>query len=448
MAEPLQHPRGTADVLPDEAELRDRLIDHAAEMFEEAGYRRIETPIFESTELFRRGVGGSTDIVRKEMYTFEDAGNRSMTLRPEGTAGVARAYVQHGMHKLPQPVKLWYHGPFFRYERAQAGRQRQFAQLGAEVLGSDDPLVDAELITLLHRLITLIGGRQIVLKLGSLGSLEARAEYRQLLVDYLRSRESELSDEVRSRIDENPLRAFDAKDPGTQAVMRDAPLLMDHLAGDDAEHFAQVTALLEAAGVPYQLDKTLVRGLDYYTRTVFEFSSAALGAQSGVGGGGRYDGLVQQIGGPPTSGCGWAAGVERLLLARDPAHLQRSRPEPPLHVVVAPGARVLAFELANAFERLGTIDLSGRSVKGQLKAAAKLGREIVAVVEPEQVTFRRRGAGETTVPAGQWRGELARQLEATGRVQFYGGDASGASGGESRNPRAANRSVDPYHPDA
>ncbi len=290
MAEKLQHPRGTADVLPEEAARREALVQLAGSLLERAGYERIETPIFEATELFKRGVGGSTDIVRKEMYTFTDAGDRSITLRPEGTASVARSYVQHGMHKLPQPVKLWYYGPFFRYERAQAGRQRQFAQIGAEVLGSDSPLVDAELITILHTLLTQVGAKQVVLKLGSLGSLEARAEYRQMLVDFLRSRQSELSEDVVSRIDENPLRAFDAKDPGTQAVMTDAPLLMDHLSADDAEHFAEVRALLDAAGVPYELDKTLVRGLDYYTRTVFEFSSAALGAQSGVGGGGRYDG--------------------------------------------------------------------------------------------------------------------------------------------------------------
>jgi len=425
VADTLQHPRGTADVLFEEAELRDTLISMAAELLGSAGYQRIETPMFETTELFTRGVGGSTDIVRKEMYTFEDAGSRSLTLRPEGTAGVARAYVQHGMHKLPQPVKLWYHGPFFRYERAQAGRQRQFAQIGAEVLGSDDPLVDAELITLLHHLISAVGGQQIVLKLGSLGSLEARAGYRERLVRFLRERESELSDDVRSRIDDNPLRAFDAKDPSTQAVMRDAPLLMDHLSSDDAEHFAEVTAMLDAAGVPYDLDKTLVRGLDYYTRTVFEFSSAALGAQSGVGGGGRYDGLVQQIGGPATPGAGWGAGIERLLLARDPQQLQPIRRTAPLHIVVAPGARTAAFRLAHTARGLATIDSSGRSVKGQLKAASKQDARVIAIVEPDQVTFRQHGHDAVVVPLDAASAELQRQLEATGGGIFYGGDASG-----------------------
>lgn len=437
MAKGLSTPRGTADVLPDEAALRDQLIQVASNLLGEAGYQHIETPIFESTDLFKRGVGGSTDIVRKEMYTFEDGGGRSLTLRPEGTASVARSYVEHGMHKLPQPVKLWYHGPFFRYERAQAGRQRQFAQIGAEVLGSDDPLVDAELITLLHELIKTVGARQVVLKLGSLGSLEARADYRERLVGYLRTRESELSDDVRSRLDENPLRAFDAKDEGTQAVMRDAPLLLDHLAGDDADHFAEVRAMLDIAGVPYEIDKTLVRGLDYYTRTVFEFSSAALGAQSGVGGGGRYDGLVEQIGGPSTPGAGWAAGIERLLLARDPEHLLAHRPNQLLHVVVAPGARVEAFALARRHGLLGTqIDLSGRSVKGQLKAASRTGADVIAIVEPGAVTFRRRGEDEVTVPATESEAELRRQLEATGRVSFYGGDTDSRSQPSDPSPNA------------
>lgn len=403
MAKGLSTPRGTADVLPHEAGLRDWLVLEAAQLFDDAGYERIETPIFESTELFKRGVGGSTDIVRKEMYTFEDAGDRSLTLRPEGTAPVARSYIEHGMHKLPGPVKLWYHGPFFRYERAQAGRQRQFAQIGAEVLGSDDPAVDAELIVLLHRLIQVTEGQEIVLKLGSLGSLEARAEYRQLLVDFLRSRESELSDDVKSRIDENPLRAFDAKDPGTQAVMQDAPLLLDSLAGDDADHFAQVRAMLDATGVPYEIDKTLVRGLDYYTRTVFEFSSNALGAQSGVGGGGRYDGLVEQIGGPATPGCGWAAGMERLLLAS--RITARTTFGLDVFVAAEPAQRVAAFALARALgdplrpnRRSVQTDLAGRSLNGQLKAAARLHTNLTVIVRDDEVVLRRRGEAEVSIP--------------------------------------------------
>ncbi len=400
MAKGLSTPRGTADVLPDEAERRDRLIAFASSLLSNAGYQHIETPIFESTELFKRGVGGSTDVVRKEMYTFEDAGERSLTLRPEGTASVARSYIQHGMHKLPQPVKLWYHGPFFRYERAQAGRQRQFAQIGAEVLGSDDPAVDAELIALLQRIIEMAGGQDIVLKLGTLGSLDARADYRERLVDFLRSRADEVSDDVKSRIDENPLRAFDAKDLGTQAVMKDAPLLLDHLSGDDADHFAQVRAMLDAVGVAYEIDKTLVRGLDYYTRTVFEFSSGALGAQSGVGGGGRYDGLVEQIGGPPTPGAGWAAGIERLLLSGDNRLPDFRRPVK-IFIASAPEQRVAAFALAQSLNEGPRVelDLSGRSIKGQLKAAARLEPTVTVVLEGDEVRVRRRGHDDVLVEA-------------------------------------------------
>ena len=315
MPEKLQAPRGTFDVLPEDGRARLDLHASSRSLLERAGYGHFESPVFEDTEVFARGVGESTDIVQKEMFTFEDKGGRSLTLRPEGTAGVCRAYAEHGMHKLPQPVKLWYWGPFFRHEAPQAGRFRQFTQIGAEALGSDDPSLDAELILLLGE---ILEGAEVKcrLRLSSLGNADTRAAYNEELREFLRSRESELSDEVRGRIDSNPLRAFDADHPGTRAVMQDAPLLTDRLAADDAEHFAEVRALLDQAGCEYDLDPTLVRGLDYYTRTVFEFESPDLGAQSGVGGGGRYDGLVEQLGGPATPGVGWAAGIERILLAR------------------------------------------------------------------------------------------------------------------------------------
>ena len=238
-----------------------------------------------------------------------------MTLRPEGTAPVCRAYVEHGMHKLRRPVRLWYLSSFFRHERAQAGRYRQFWQVGAEALGSEDPAVDAESICLLAALLDELGVASVRLRLSSLGSLAARQEYREQLQAYLREHADTLSEDVRARIELNPLRAFDSEHPGTRGVMQAAPLLGDFLSAEDAEHFAEVRARLDAAGVAYELDHTLVRGLDYYTRTVFEFTSDALGAQSGVGGGGRYDGFVEQLGGPPTPGIGWAAGIERILLA-------------------------------------------------------------------------------------------------------------------------------------
>src|SRR5215218_8493295 len=293
MSSRFQAPRGTFDVLPADAAGRDRIERTSRELFERAGYARIETPAFEDTELFARGVGASTDIVRKEMFTFEDQGGRSVTLRPEATAAIARAYLEHGMHRLPQPVKLWWYGPLFRHERPQAGRFRQFHQLGAEAIGSDSPLVDAELIVLLNDLLHSMGVNSLTLRIGSLGSLESRADYRMELQAYLREHEGDLAKDVRERIDENPLRAFDAKDEGTRGVMADAPTTLDRLDGDDADHFAEVRALLDRAGVHHELDGTLVRGLDYYTRTVFSFESDRLGAQSELAGGGRYDGLVE-----------------------------------------------------------------------------------------------------------------------------------------------------------
>ena len=313
---PLKAPRGTFDVLPEDGRRRFQLGEVAASVLGRAGYEPFDTPAFEDTELFARGVGESTDIVQKEMFTFEDKAGRSLTLRPEGTAGVCRAYVEHGMHKWPQPVKLWYQGPFFRHEAPQAGRFRQFSQIGAEALGSDDPSLDAELILLLAQLLAEARVEKLRLRLSSLGSPNTRAAYLDELRAHLHARESELSEDVRARIDSNPLRAFDSDHAGTRAVMGDAPRLLDRLEPEDAEHFGEVRALLDAAGLEYEVDPTLVRGLDYYTRTVFEFESDELGAQRGVGGGGRYDLLVEQLGGPPTPGVGWAAGVERILLAQ------------------------------------------------------------------------------------------------------------------------------------
>src|SRR3954454_25377000 len=311
MAERFKVPRGTFDVLPEQEPVRRRIASVAQRLLEAAGYGQIETPVFEDTDLFARGGGESTDIVQKQMFTFEDQGGRSLTLRPEATASICRAYLEHGMQKLAQPVKLWTDGPFFRHERPQAGRYRQFTQVDAEAIGSDSPLVDAELILLLHDLIAELGVEGVRLKLGSLGTPATRAAYLDELREYLRSHESELSEEVRNRIDANPLRAFDADHEGTRKVMADAPRLLDRLDPEDAEHLAAVREQLDRNGVAYDIDPTLVRGLDYYTRTVFEFDCERLGAQSGIGGGGRYDGLIEQLGGPPTPGCGWALGVDR-----------------------------------------------------------------------------------------------------------------------------------------
>lgn len=392
----LQAPRGTYDVLPDDATRRELVEELARTILGRAGYRRIETPAFEATELFARGVGASTDIVQKEMYTFDDGGGRSITLRPEGTAPVARAYLEHGMQKLPQPVKLWYLSSFFRYERAQRGRYRQFWQVGTEAIGSADPAVDAESILLLAELLGGLGVRDVRLRLASLGTPETRAAYREELQAYLRAHEERLSDEVRSRIDVNPLRAFDADHPGTREVMAGAPLLLDRLDGDDAEHFAEVRALLDGADLAYEVDPTLVRGLDYYTRTVFEFTSDALGAQSGVGGGGRYDGLMEQLGGPATPGVGWAAGIERMLLAHDEQVV--APPVVDLFVAIAdPAGRAAGFQIAQEARRAGLgaqMELAGRSLKGQLKQADRLGARFVAILGEEGATVKDMESGE------------------------------------------------------
>jgi histidyl-tRNA synthetase len=393
----LKAPRGTFDVLGEPASVRASLEARARALLEAAGYERIETPAFEATELFSRGVGASTDIVRKEMFTFEDAGGRSLTLRPEGTAPVCRAYVEHGMHKRRQPVKLWYLSSFFRHERAQAGRYRQFWQVGAEALGSEDPAVDAESIVLLARLLDEMRVGDVRLRLSSLGSPAGREEYRERLKQHLRANDARLSDDVRARIELNPLRAFDSDHPGTREVMTDAPRLLDHLAAEDLEHFAEVRALLDAASVPYEIDATLVRGLDYYTRTVFEFTSHALGAQSGVGGGGRYDGLVEQLGGPPTPGIGWAAGVERILLAGESV---ATAPAPvelfvALEEVTAERRRA-AFALLHEARSAGLtaqMDLGGRSLKGQLGHAAALDTRFLVVVGGHTSTLRDLQAG-------------------------------------------------------
>jgi histidyl-tRNA synthetase len=392
----LQAPRGTYDVLPEDADARVALEATARRILEGAGYRRIETPTFEQTEVFARGVGASTDIVQKEMYTFDDGGGRSVTLRPEGTAPICRAYVEHGMHKLPQPVKLWYLSSFFRSEKPQQGRFRQFWQVGVEVIGSDDPAVDAEVIVLLATLLDELDVTGTRLRLASLGTLAARQAYRERLQAHLRANAGRLAEDVRSRIELNPLRAFDSDDPGTRAVMADAPLLLDHLDADDAEHFAAVRALLDGAGIAYEIDPTLVRGLDYYTRTVFEFTSDALGAQSGVGGGGRYDGLVEMLGGPPTPGCGWAAGIERILLASD--GLPVAPPPVDLYVAFdAPEQRAAAFAVADEARRArmnAQVELAGRSRKGQLKHADRLGARYVALVGDETTVLKDMQAGE------------------------------------------------------
>jgi histidyl-tRNA synthetase len=411
VSEKIQAPRGTFDVLPLEAAARARVSATAAALFARAGYGRISTPIFESTELFARGVGEGTDIVRKEMFTFTDQGGRELTLRPEATAPIVRAYIEHGMHREPQPVRLWCQGPFFRHERPQAGRFRQFEQIDAEAIGSDSPLVDAELIILLDELFRELGVPGVVLRLSSLGTADSRAAYRDELRAYLRGRESELAADVRDRIDENPLRAFDSKDEGTREVMASAPTMLERLDDADAAHLEEVRRLLDHAGVSYELDGTLVRGLDYYTRTVFEFESDVLDAQARtIGAGGRYDGLSAQLGGPEAPACGWAAGVERILLA------QGEQPgEPGADVFVAAEAeqRQRAFALVRELRSAGLraeMDLAERSMKGQMKQADRVGaRRTVILDAGGAAVLRDMSSGEQTEL------DLARAAEVLGQ---------------------------------
>ena len=409
MSPRFQAPRGTFDILSQEWGQRARVYAVAAEIFDRAGYGRIETPAFEDTDLFARGVGQSTDIVQKEMFSFEDQGGRNLTLRPEGTAPIVRAYLEHGMQKLAQPVKLWHWGPYFRHERPQSGRFREFNQIGAEAIGSDSPLVDAELIILLDELFRGLALPGIRLRLGSLGSADSRVAYREELKAYLRGRQKELAPNVRERIDLNPMRAFDSDDPGTRQVMEEAPTMLERLGEDDAGHFNAVRAVLDRAGIAYQLDPTLVRGLDYYTRTVFEFESDRLGAQAALGGGGRYDGLVERLGGRATPACGWAAGIERIVLALDE---EEGGNAIDVFVAASPDRRERAFALVRELRRAGLraeLDLADRSLKGQMKQADRLGARAAIVLEEERpAQLRDMASGE------QRELDLARAVEELG----------------------------------
>jgi histidyl-tRNA synthetase len=412
-------PKGTYDLLPDEAAERDALVAAAGRVFAAYGYRRVVTPEFEETGLFERGVGEATDIVRKEMYTFTDKGDRSLTLRPEGTAPICRLYVEHGMHKLPQPAKLWYYCPMFRYEKPQAGRYREHYQFGAEAIGSADPAVDAEVILLLKAIFDEVGVEGVTLNMNSMGDPACRPAYVQKLREYLRGHEGELCGDCLERIDLNPLRTFDCKVETCRAVLDDAPRISDHLCQDCRGHFDQVLALVRAAGLEPTLDFRLVRGLDYYTRTTFEFNSDRLGAQSGVGGGGRYDGLVEQIGGAPTPGVGWGSGLERITLAmREP--LAAPAVTGVFVVSFKDEARPAAFACAQELRRAGVpadLDLAGRSPKGQLKQAGRSGARFAALLGLDELAdglVRLRdlsGGGEEDVAVADLTALVAGRLE-------------------------------------
>ncbi|MCX8032847.1 MAG: histidine--tRNA ligase [Thermoleophilia bacterium] len=393
MTERITAPKGTYDILPDDQPLRRWVVTTAQAVFERYGYRRIDTPMFEETRLFLRGVGESTDIVRKEMYTFTDLGGRSMTLRPEGTAPVARAYVEHGMHTWPQPVKLYYHSPMFRYESPQSGRYRQHYQLGVEAFGSTSPELDAEVIGLLAAVYRELGLRDVELRLNSMGCRECRPSYGAVLRDFLQRNEAGLCEECRVRAKLNPMRVFDCKVESCRAFLDTAPRISDHLCVECKEHHRRVQEGLEVQGIEFVEDHSLVRGMDYYTRTTFEFQSRNLGAQSGVGGGGRYDHLVESIGGPPVPGVGFGTGVERLILA-----LTRSGvPAPPgpaldvYLVAMTEGARSAVFALAHELRLRGVsadLDYMGRTGKGQMKQAGKSGARYAFILGENELASR------------------------------------------------------------
>ena len=339
---PLRAPKGTNDILPPDSFRWESLVRLAQDTFEQAGYAPAETPTFEDTALFERGVGETSEVVTKQMYSFEDLGGRSLTLRPEGTAGVVRAAIEHNLHRGALPVKLHYSSWMFRQERPQKGRYRQFFQVGIEAMGTDSPSVDAEVIELGDRFLRSAGATPTLL-LNSIGhpAAECRIGYNQVLVDFLRAHEADLAAEDRKRIDTNPLRTFDSKEAATIAVMESAPVITDHLCSECAEHFGSVKTHLDALGVDYTLEPRLVRGLDYYTRTAFEYVWSGLGSQNAMGGGGRYDGLAEMIGGDPLPGIGFALGIDRILLALDSEGIQGS---PKVDVYVVAQGDVAAAE--------------------------------------------------------------------------------------------------------
>lgn len=378
--EKLQSLRGMADLLPAQTALWQRVENEAREQFRRACVQEIRTPLLEVTELFARGIGEATDVVGKEMYTFLDRGDRSCTLRPEGTASVVRAAIQHGL--LSQgPQRLWYAGPMFRYERPQAGRQRQFHQIGLECLGFTDARSDVEAIAVAWDLLTSLGIQGLALELNTLGSSDDRARYREQLVAYLRQHRDRLDPDSQDRLERNPLRILDSKNTQTQAVLIDAPTLANALAAESRERFEQVKAGLEALAIPYTLNPRLVRGLDYYSHTAFEITSTQLGAQATVCGGGRYDGLVEQLGGPVTPAIGWALGMERLVMLLG----QQEASIPPDLYLVSRGqaAESAALLLARSLRLAGLRverDPSGAAFGKQFKRADRSGSPWAAVL--------------------------------------------------------------------
>ncbi|MBL6959025.1 MAG: histidine--tRNA ligase [Rhodospirillales bacterium] len=407
--------RGTHDILPGDLR-RHRHVENAA--FETAGrygFEEISTPIFEFTEVFSRTLGDTSDIVTKEMYTFADKGDDLITLRPEGTAGIARAFISSGLsHQLP--LKFFYRGPMFRYERPQKGRQRQFHQVGVELLGVDSPLADVEVISIASDFLSALGvDGKVVCELNSLGDSDSRSAYRQTLVDYLMDHINSLSEDSRARLDRNPLRILDSKDKGDRAIIADAPLITDCLNDPSKRFFDELLEGLEISGVAYTLNPKLVRGLDYYCHTAFEFTTDALGAQGALVAGGRYDGLIKQMGGPQTPGTGWAAGVERLaLMIDDPIGKKR----PIAMIPIGNEAAELVLRLTQELRRAGhTIDLGyAGNMKKRMQRANKISACAAVIIGEDElsknaVVVRDMDSGEQTeIPLSTLEDFLSRFL--------------------------------------
>lgn len=382
--------KGTKDVLPKEVHKNQYIEATALDIAEKFGYKEIRTPMFEHTELFQRGVGDTTDVVQKEMYTFDDKGGRSITLRPEGTAGAVRSYLENGLCNEALPQKVCYVGPCFRYEKPQAGRLREFHQFGVECFGTASPLADAELISLGKSIFDTLEVKDISLEINSIGCPTCRAEYHKALKEYFSSRKDELCDTCRDRLDRNPMRILDCKSPVCSEIAKDAPVVLDYLCEECNEHFKKVQEYLKSMHIDYTINPKIVRGLDYYTKTVFEFITNSIGAQSAVAAGGRYDGLVDELGGQKTPSLGFAMGLERLMMLMDAQNAPFPDANVPDLFVVALGdkATLKAVEIVKDMRAEGftaLMDLNQRSVRAQMKYADKLGAKFNIVIGDNEV---------------------------------------------------------------
>ncbi len=382
-------PKGTYDLLPENASRWRYLENQIHKIFREYGFGEVRTPIFEHTELFQRGIGETTDIVEKEMFTFSDRGDRSITLRPEGTASVVRAFIEHNLAGPGAMAKLYYLGPMFRCEAPQAGRFRQFVQFGAETLGSNDPRVDAEIIALAVNFYRRLGIDDLDINLNSIGCPQCRPAYRQRLLEHLKPRAAQMCPNCQRRLERNPLRLLDCKNTTCQQLTVDIPLITETLCDDCGSHFEKLRQLLDSTGINYRINPRLVRGFDYYTKTVFEILAGDLGAQNALCGGGRYDGLVEMCGGKPTPGIGFAAGMERLMMVLEARQLLPEIDDRP-HLYLAPlgeEAQQIIFPLCIRLRESGWIvetDLQGKSLKAQMKVADKLGARLTGVIGEDE----------------------------------------------------------------